>query len=469
MSSRMKIIDNYSTKIEKNGMTEILKVKVFMIAAILPLLWWSCAGEQRLEDQSESRVDGSELVGVGATIETRAETDSDDGDNDSSDQFDIKKPVYTLTLGSGTILHVSQQTANQTPFSDDEVTYSYQYIDEYQYDGDDAWNDDNCYNYTPYLQDTPLEWSKIYSLGTYAGGYAMYCMYFPLEDSVPRRNNTDGSITYYVQDDQSTVENLMRSDILGAYHSTSAVFSRIKFRLFHLMTYLRIRLYVPVYRDDLNTGYRDGALNYATLNNASPHFSIEWGTIRSPDTEGPVISGLEEDKLRSILGDEASLSSSIKMYQHPLPEGVAEYPKTRIKYKEFLPKNYFDQGLEDDYDDVRIYDFSVIIPVQGNKTKIVDGQETSVPFTDTDFLSFYLRTNAGAETKYYFNGSFKGQYVPEPGSGFTNELSPIQGNYQYLHLYVPRVGNEVVYLGAYVNPWEQKGSEMLLQPSDQQN
>ena len=442
-----------------------------MMAAILPLLWWSCADEHGAQNPFENRVDGSELVGVGATIETRAETDPEEGGSDSSDPFDIRTPVYTLSLGSGTILHVSQYTVNQTPFSDDDVTYSYQYIDDYEYDGDDAWTDDNCYNYTPYQQDTPLEWSRIYSLGTYAGGYAMYCMYFPLEDAVLRRNNADGTITYYVQDDQSTVEKLMRSDILGAYQSTYPVFSRIKFRLFHLMTYLRIRLYVPVYRADLNTGYRDGALNYATINNASPHFSFEWGAIRSGvHTAPPVISGLEEDKLKSMLGDEASLSSSIKMYQHPLPAGVTEYPTARIKYKDFLPGNYFDQGLESDYDDVRIYDFSVIIPVQGNKTIIVDGQETSVAFTDTDFLSFYLRTNAGAETRYYFNGSFKGQWpTSDEDKDKRNELSPLQGNYQYLHLYVPRVGNKVVYLGAHVSPWGQKGSEMLLQPSDQTN
>ena len=459
---------------------------VCRMVAILPLLSGSCTGELP-QDSPANRVDGSELVGIGATIATRSESDEDNGSSNSNsgDLFGIDTlAAYTLSLGSGTILHVSQQTGSQTPFWNDNVTYSYQYIDDYQYDGDDAWMDDNCYNYTPYLQDTPLEWSKIYALGTYAGGYAMFCMFFPLEDAVQRRNNADGSITYYVQEDQSTLDNLKRSDILAAYHSTPAIFSRIKFRLFHLMSYLRIRLYVPVYRADLNTGYRDGALNYATLTNVTPHFTIEWSIINSGDTEAPVVAGLTEESLRKKLGEETPLSSSITMYQHPRPDGATEYPKIKIKYKDFLPKNYYDQGLgEEEYDEVRIYDFSVIIPVQEKKTRIVDGQSEEVDFTDTDFLNFYLRTNAGAETRYYFNRAFKGQGSPDYGSDEdhgngdnsnsnnkeANRFDITQGRFQYLQLYVPRVGNEVLYVGAHVNPWGKKGSGMLLQPSDQQN
>ena len=449
----------------------ISKVRLCLLAALLPLLSWSCARENMSDASTGGKL--SDIVGIGAQIATRSQTDSgsEQGDKEENDNlFDIDTlSAYTLTLDKGTILHVSQLTDSQTPFWNDDITYSYQYIDDYQYDGDDAWMDDNCYNYTPYLQDSPLEWSKIYSLGTYAGGYAMFCMYFPMEDAVQRRNNADGTITYYVQEDQSTVDNLMRSDILAAYHSTPAIFSRIKFRLFHLMTYVRIRLYVPVYRDDLNTGYRDGALNYATLNNVTPHFTIEWSAIKSADTEAPAVAGLTEEALRRMSGMETTpdgeepqpLSSTITMYQHPLPAGITERPKTKIKYKEFISDRYFDQGLGDEeYDEVRIYDFSVIIPVQEKKTAMVDGKETVVDFTETDFLNFYLRTNAGAETRYYFNRAFS-------ATSNDSRLDMTQGKFQLLQLYVPRVGNEVIYLGAHVNPWGQKGSEMLLQPTDQ--
>lgn len=448
------------------------RVHAGLMAAVAVLLALSCGCKADPESPGGGTASG--IVGIGAQIATRSETDTDPGeggggsrdeydgfDDEQDDLIDVDKlSAYNLSLGSGTILHVSQLTGSQTPFFNDDVTYSYQYIDDYQYDGDDAWMDDNCYNYTPYRQDTPLEWSQIYSLGTYAGGYAMFCMYFPLEDEVMRRKNADNTVTYYVQEDQSTIDNLMRSDILAAYHSTPALFSRIKFRLFHLMTYVRIRLYVPVYRDDLNTGYREGALNSATLNNVTPHFTVEWSAIRSSDTEAPSIAGLKEETLRKMLGDEP-LTSTIKMYQHPLPEGRTEHPKVRIKFGDYLSDNYFDQGLgEEEYDDVRVYDFSVIIPVQEKKTIVEDGKEREVDFMETDFLNFYLRTNSGAETRYYFNRAFG-------ANSNNNKLDMTQGNFLYLKLYVPRVGNELIYLGAEVNPWGQKGSEMLLQPTEQ--
>ena len=247
-------------------------------------------------------------------------------------------------------------------------------------------------------------------------------------------------------EDQSTVEALKKSDILGAYHSTPAIFSRIRFRLFHLMTYVRIRLYVPVYDNVKNTGYRDGSLLYATLDNVTPDFAIDWNVSRSSDEQGPVVSPLSGD-------------GQIKMFLHPLPDGQ-EHEKTTIKYKDYLPDGYYDQGITGDYDEVRVYDFSVIIPKQKG---IVDEDGKESNFTDTEFLNFYLRTNAGGTTRYYFKQSF---------SANTNEstIEMNQGVFQYIQLYVPRVGNQVVFVGAKVNPWNQFRTDMFLQePSDLQS
>lgn len=401
---------------------------------------WSCRADY--EPSAPDAGEGKYVDRIAVSMATRAEGDEGPSTGGSGvEAFDLDTLIpYRLTFNDSTILQVSQKTRNINPFQTADITYNFSHI---PYSDDDAWNDDNSYNFAPEDQTEALEWNKIGAGGSWNGGFALYSMYFPVDNAIRQKEGEAGTVLYSVMQDQSTLENLKRSDILGAYHSTPTLFSRIRFRLFHLMTYVRIRLYVPVFDEVKNTGYREGALQYATLDNVTPDFAIDWGAVRSPDTQGPAVSPLAgEDR--------------IIMYQHPLPKGATQHPITEIKYKDYLRDGYFDQGIDGDYDRVRIYDFSVIIP---NQKGIIgeDGKETN--FTSTDFLNFYFRTNSGATTRYFFNQSLG-------ANSNESSLEMNQGVFQYLQLYVPRVGNKVIFVGAKVNNWQHNSTEMLLLPDD---
>ena len=417
-----------------------------LAAALAGLLCWSCAADMpSMPEEPLGESPYVDNIGVSLAHRMPIVTTRADGDAEapSDNSFEVDTLMaYTIEFNANSVIQVSQKIQTEDPFRNDEETYDFSFLPlEDQVDSDDPWNDPNSYNFGASAGDSPLEWNTISSKGSWNGGFALFSLYFPVENQLRQKNGENGTILYSVMEDQSTEENLLKSDILGAYHSTTKLFSKIRFRLFHLMNYLRIRLYVPVYDEDDDTGYRDGALQYATINNVNPDFAIEWGAIRSPDSQGP--------KVNAVPG-----TGEIKMYKHPLPDGKTQYPITTIDYTDFYP----DQGLPTNYDKVRYYDFSVIIPMQASE-KDEDGKEHS--FTETNFLNFFFQSNSGAINKYYFTMS-------QSGSSSSNNLELTQGRFQYLELYVPRVGNQVVNMGAKVINWDQLGTEMVLTPEPEE-
>lgn len=349
---------------------------------------------------------------------------------------------YPLDFDQSSILHLSQQTENNTAFQDENNIYSYRFVPG----AVASWEDEMTYNFKAYNQTNPLEWRKIGEGGAYNGGFALYCLHFPLE-TAPRAVTDQGAVHYYVMPDQRKLEDLWKSDILGGYHSTPDLQSRIKFKLYHLMMYIRVRLYVPEFNPEKNTGYREGALNYGTINNVTPEFGVEWRANRRSDDDGPALTFLDGD-------------GQIFMYQHPIPEGEEKHPVVEIPYKRYLGDNPPDQGIEGDYDRVRVYDFSVIIPQQKGMVN-EDGQTGS--YSESDFLNFYFTTNAGAQARYFFNSTMRGVDT-QPDDVSNLELK--QGNFQYIELYVPRVGSELIFMGAQVKDWDQRGTEMILRPEE---
>lgn len=409
--------------------------------------FWACTSEGpgftdgMLSDSPNLDVVGVEIVD--RSIKTRAEGDQELPPDYTYD-VDTLIP-YTLDFNENTVIQVSQKTRNMDPFTTDETTYDFSYI-PFSIDDtvEDPWNDPNSYNFGAAVEDDPLEWNKIGENGSWNGGFALFSLYFPQENQLREKPGENGTTVYSVMQDQRDKQNLIKSDILGAYSSTPNLFTRIRFRLFHLMTYLRVRLYVPVYDDQLLTGYHDGALQGASLTNVTPDFAIDWNAVRTPFTMGPAVSPLKGE-------------GEIMMYQHPIPDGLTKYPITEIKYKDFIPDldGFYDQGLGDkEYDKVRIYDFSVILPPQRGEVG-EDGKENN--FTSTHFLNFFLKSNSGVTNQYYFT---QGQQ----GNNTVSSLEMNQGIFQYLELYVPRVGNAVVYVKGSVNNWNQLGTEMVLTP-----
>lgn len=371
-------------------------------------------------------------------------------DPEDYDLSDIKE--FNIEFDENTVVFVSQMTSTIPAFQNDEVTYAYSHIPN----SDDAtW--EQGYNFTPGEGVVPLEWYKIGNGGTYHGGFALYAMLFPNEKQIRQKVASNGSITYNVMEDQRTLDNLMRSDILGAFHSTPTLFSRLRFKMYHMMSYLRVRLYVPVYDEITHTGFPEDAINYATVDHVSPDFSVEWSANRSSDSEGPA--------LVTIRGD-----GTIYMYQHPLKAGTEEHEMAWVKYKDFIGDNYYDQGITGDYDRVRVYDFSVLLPMQtgGNSE-----DENDLGFLSTEFLNFFIKTSSGATTRYYFkqettitsdaqDASSDGNSGNETSTG---SIQIEQGNIQYLQLYVPRVGNKLIFMNAKVNPWKHRSTKVTLIPT----
>lgn len=421
------------------------------IAAAFAAVVSSCASDKNDYDLTDDA--GENVVNISVTVEKQKSAlnamSEEIGPFDYMN-FEINDLIpFDTKFDENSIIQVSQQTRNRDPFKVEDEIFDFRF-----YNSEEAsWDKEETYNFAAYRQKIPLEWNHIGAGDSYNGGYAMYALYFPLENQL-RQSVVDNKIRYSVMQDQSTVENLQKSDILGAYHSTDKLHTRIKFKMYHLMTYVRIRLYVPVYDDEKNTGYRENALQLATINNVNHEFSIAWNAGISSDSQGPAVDPIEGE-------------SEIIMYQHPLEDGETNHKIVSIPYKKFITPDYYDQGIDGDYDKVRIYDFSVIIPYQFSRYGS-DGNLHN--FTETDFLNFYFRTNAGSTSRYYFNQSFYS--IDEDTDSEENEESTLemsQGNFQYLQLYVPRVGNQVVYMGGLINPWTQMVSDIILEEQEENN
>lgn len=434
----------------------ISKTYVYLALAATVLLVvfnGSCASEDDLPEQVASEENLIDRIGVSIAPMNFNTTRAEDGTETpgpgkyDENYFDINGLApYSLDFDENSIIQISQRGTNREPFLNEDDIFDFRYIPGQT---DASWGAEDTYNFAGYRQKVPLQWNTIGQAGSWSGGFALYGMYFPVDNKLRSKTDENGRTVYHVMQDQSTLENLRRSDILGAFHSTDKMFERLKFRFFHLMTYVRIRLYVPLYDNEKHTGYREDALQYATLNNVTTDFAIDWNVVRSSDTQGPFVTPLSGE-------------DEIIMYQHPLEEGQTSHPITEIHYNDYFRDGYFDQGIDGDTDKVRVYDFSVIIPKQRGFIG-EDGQEST--FTSTDFLNFYFRTNSGAITRYYFNDTFKGS---GPDNVQNNDLKLNEGGvFQYIQLYVPRVGNQIIYFGANVLPWGHYGSSMLLQPEDE--
>ena len=415
------------------------------MTAILVLAGCKSDGEPSQEKYPSQIVDKI-TVSIASRDVDDGEGDGNTGDTpDNEDDNKLLKDMttdelipYELKFDDSSVVFVSQMVEGEFPFQTSDNIYSY----EYRENPDADW--DNEYNFTPKEGTDPLEWFKIGLKGSYGNGFALFALYFPDRDEIISREEK-GKIYYSVEQDQSTLENLKKSDILGAYHSTPSLFARLQFRLFHLMTYLRIRVYVPVYNEEKRTGYYDNSLISATLSGVTPEFAVDWGILRSPDTEGPPIAQLNGD-------------GEIKMYQHPLQAGKSR-KKMVLKdiSKKFLPNDYIDQNLPNDEDEVRVYDFSVIIPMQ--RGEVVNGTER--PFTENNFLHFLMRSNSGAENEYYFNQEMS-------ANATESNLGLSQGVFQVMELYLPRVGNKVICMTSSIVPWNERKATFPLGQQDEE-
>ena len=365
-----------------------------------------------------------------------ASDDGQDGKEDTSDRaFGDILPIINDSFEegnssdkTGSLLYFSQQGPESEPnFSDDSEDVSpYLYIYEYKKNEEEAASWEKGYNFSKIKDRKPLNWRDVKTLGSVGNAFSMYAFYFPVDNKTRVRDKR-----FYVEKDQRGPDtnpydesNFRKSDIMGAYHATSLLYTRLRFRLFHLMVYLKVTLYVPVYDDTVEwpedgnidntdmkySGFKEGAVKNAYVLDADTDFSIEWRANRSSDTEAP-------------LTQSAGNKANIIMYQHKPDNEICE---------EFNVKDYYtNDNITDDR--VRAYNFSVLFPSQ--------------PFANnSNFLCFELETPDGSYKYYYFSAN---QIVGDKSANF----GLTQGTLQQLYLYLPRKENETILVGAKILDW----------------
>lgn len=330
---------------------------------------------------------------------------------------DVRALEGSSEFPPSTLLYISQLSNISEPnFKEDAKNNLY----VFQYVKNPEANWDENYNFERKEGSDTLTWTKIKQTGSVGNGFSLYAMTFP-----------GNKITFKVNKDQTgsgndpyDQDNFNNSDILGAYHATSTLFTRLRFNLFHLMTYLKVTLYVPDYKDNTNeggqssySGYKEGALEAGYVLNAYENFTIEWRANRSSDTEAPLTYGTGN-------------STSIKMYMHEPVNDVISLNNV---------KDYFENSLLSE-DTVRAYNFSVLFPARSETDKT------------TISLCFFLR-NIDNQMKYYYF---------ESGQITTGFYSPVQGTLQQLYLYLDRNDNSAILVGAKILPWGNSSTDMTV-------
>lgn len=505
----------------------------------------SCSNEQGPESDIESKYPYLQEISVSraplAVGEDDLETDGENTDPDPAepdpepevkDPYDGEEVFESKFQNDKSVLYVSQRTTRIWPFLATEpgdldaneketATKTYKYI----YSENKFANWSEGYNFKPDVPDGftgsadanpyALNWEEVSANRSVGNGFPLYAMYY---------HNPDDYQTYEVQHDQSKKEDLLRSDIQAAYHSTSALYSRVRFKLFHLMVYFKINLYVPVYTqapfDDPNadySGYGLGQLIEAEIRNVCPTFSINWAANISSDTSlsvdlvpaNPLVE--PEDPAKPYLYDIAMYShrhEGDEMITEPRPgsedqpedpgdepgsggngdgnggnndgdedgdegdeggEGGGETPADdkgiRPVKETWINVSQFlpsDMlGIQPlDYEDDKKTMYDHVY--QFSFSVIVPEQYTS--FTDQDnpgWLHFKFSKPGGIYKHYYFQTGFAG-----PGDTNKNPnsvgLAPTKGTLQILNIYLPRKGDQAILIGADVQEWDEMETDMNL-------
>lgn len=377
------------------------------------------------EEQKVSDVTGEELTSISIRREPRKEAE---GINDTNEPGYVA-PIINEEFTEKSRIFISQM--GPTNLTDPNFTNSasdarpYLYI--YDYNGNTEADWDNEYNFSPIEDRDPIKWMTVKNIGSVGNAFSFYAMYCPESDGE--------TVIFSVLADQTGGEtnpydtgNFLKSDIMGAYHSTSSLFTRLRFRLYHLMVYLKVTLFVPVYEDiaaDPENGIEAGYSGFqpdkfrgAYVINAATDFSIEWRANRSSDTDAP-------------LTQPGNTKQNIKMYQY-------EFNETADKIENFNVKDYYTGG-NIETTDVWVYNFSVLFPAQsfGN-----------------NFLCFGFE-DVDNSMKYYY---FSAPYIIGDSGKFQLE----QGTLQQLYLYLPRKSNETVLVGAKILPWGNSSTDMTV-------
>ena len=353
---------------------------------------FSCSDAEEL--RKEENIERS----VGLFAATRAgEGDDDDFATSANGITDFLEDDF---IEDYSLIYISQRGPNNVEPIFDDPDSDNLYI--YSYYENPAANWDNGYNFAP-VGDRELDWDNIEKINMIGNSYIFFSMYFP----------QDNNVHFFVETDQSELKNLKRSNILGARHTTDKKDSRLRFKFYHLMAFLNITLYVPVFDESDNSGFLDNALEKGMVLNINPSFSVDYSADVGSD-QSPAVS-LTDDSLTDVM-----------MYVHPGSE------LTDIKVSDFYPNSDIETDI------VRKYTLSVILPAGQN---IQQG----------NFLRFQLHSPGGTIKKYVFSTSVQ-----------SIKLQIQKGAITQLGLYLPRNENNTILIDTEILDWNRSSSEMNL-------
>lgn len=303
------------------------------------------------------------------------------------------------------VLLISQRGQGFEPFSEVNPTKTYKYT---YYVNEEA-NWDYGYNFEPFGEDA-LDW-KLIADNQFNGSYAFGALYYPIENE---------QVTA-IQEDQRSYNNFIKSDILGTYHSTSELESRLRFRLFHLMACINLKLLVPDWSEEDNTGFFDNAVKESRLLNTITNFDLVFGNKSTEEPPTASTEKLNESIIRDVL-------------MHPVDPSIN---------RDIIIQDLTDFKVELKEDKVREYRFQVLLPTQTLSS-------------DNALMRFTLTRN-GNEKHYTFSSK----------NIQTGSLSVAQGNMTNLTLYLPRFKNEALLIKAEIVNWKQGDSDFTARPRNQ--
>ena len=362
--------------------------------------------------------------------------DTPDGVDDDFMHFRLDFPVHTSAepevTGSNldpltnylnkeeSVLLISQRTQDHSISFEDFIGSSTNaYLFKYVWDGTEAEsvesgmapNWESGYNFFPMEGwGNMLNWTAAIRNGAFGSSYAFGALYYPVENEQRTA----------VEPDQTTLEGLGKSNVLGAYHLTESLYERFRFRLYHLMACIRVSILIPEERTDAETGttgFPERTVN-ATALGLQRDFVIDWGARSSE--EPPILKADETLATRS----------NINMFAHPVA-GTRETEEIDLT-------NFSLEGS----DKVRRYTFTVVFPAQ--------------TLSNTDnILQFDIMNQRGTrvESTYYWSTS-----------QLMNNLQVSPGTITNLILYLPREENNALLIRSEIIDWNHTDASVTVVP-----
>lgn len=495
-------------------------MKRLLYIIFLLFIFQNCTDDPVPNGGSNNYPEEDNIGGVYVGLASRA-SDSDWNVNQEYIQFEDnvgeneEKPYIITHFRDSDILFISQMGTTVNPALDNMQTnenakpnYNKNtvkdnlYVYMYKTPTDSAdWNRGS--NFVPYINEkndsTPMNWSKIKSLGSVGNAFSFYALFQGNNETPNTRTvawmNYSGLQAQYGP--HSAEELGKRYGLYGAYHATSSLYTRMRFRMYPLFNMIQVTLLVPVqkftdgepgytgfgpnaFKNNWNAGNSSvqelpglwfgvpdwagpNRANIGTVKKISSSFDITWRSNISSDNDAPVIQP-----------GTAGTNTSFYLLRYDKNNPDAEHPAFELKdIKSFYPQSNIDTDTVRRYEFLCYYVPQTTFTASSYNTAILSMrlltpnssgemyyiQNTTYPNPD------YKMSVRGTYVNYFFYGNTKGQ-SQLPGQTDLNFNE--KGVYQHLTLYVPRYGNEAVFVSAKVVKWKDTYTDMTVTDRDEQ-